>query len=182
MQDKISMIELQFCPVLNSIPPTKNVLHGRVQCQVSQQNFRRPFSYQGVRKLEITQVFCGTHWSWKATVNPNSSSGIVAFYCALEDPAGVTWWGCFELIPWEWRRRGSCDGAYTITIPQFSAKASQIMVCEKAGAIVASGTTWSCALCWPRGPRQHANCKNPTGAHVSGSHACWKQSALTTYS
>lgn len=56
------MIELQSCLVLNSIPPTKNILHGRVQSEVGLQNFPSPFSYQGVRKLEITQAFHGTEY------------------------------------------------------------------------------------------------------------------------
>jgi len=40
----IIMIELQSCPVLNSAPPTKNVLHGRGQAEIGQQNFPSPFS------------------------------------------------------------------------------------------------------------------------------------------
>lgn len=96
--------------------------------------------------------------------NPNLNWDTVAFYCTVEDPTGVTWLGCFELISWEWHRRGSCDEAHTIKIPQFSARAWQIIICEKAGAIVTSQATQSCTLCWIRSPQQHTDCKNPTDA------------------
>lgn len=72
------MIGLKSCLLLNSVPPAKNVLHGRVQPEAGLQNFPNTFPYQGVWKWEVTQASHGTGYVLPAEAERQLSAQIQA--------------------------------------------------------------------------------------------------------
>lgn len=161
MQNKtIILIGLQSCLVLNSVPQPRIFWEGSISSWAAK--LPQPIFLPRSEKIADPTGFSWyqiypSSWSWKATVNWNSSwHSCILLYSGRFNWSNLI--GCFELISWECQWRGSCDEARTTKISQFSAGASQIIICEKARAIVvASPATWSCTLCWPRDSQQHAD-------------------------
>lgn len=177
------MIGLKSCPVLNSVPPAKNVLHGRLQSEAGLQNLPNPFSYQWVWKWEITQTFHGTGYILPAEAGRQLCAQIQAQSCILlysgrSNCNNST--GCFELIPWGWHRRGSCDAATKIS--HFSGRASRSWSVKRQELLQlhrqpeAAHSAGQAAL----GNTQTSRIPLVLCPYVSITYACWKQSDLTT--
>lgn len=85
------IIGLKSCPVLNSVPPAKNVLYGRVQAEADLQNFPSfpiflPWSVKqrSHRLFMVLNVSC----RWKMEGSFQAKFRLrVAFCCTLEDPS-----------------------------------------------------------------------------------------------